>query len=204
MQIRNIWTVYFRHMRKVRSRETTYTYLSLRISLKVCCAASHFWRMIYFQFCSSLRFSFVSLSLDYRSYISKCEPCTTYREIYVSCDSRHKSLSWEKKGNERIDITRKWRIASLKPFVKTDRWFRAKNCRNCYRLPIALKGNRNFATSCLKTLLALFDLFSLVHIAYMFSYLIFRYLIFRTRQIIIKCQFYINDLHVAYEETKYV
>jgi len=84
----------------------------------------------------------------------------TQSNTYIARQSAQK-LVGQRQGNERMDITKKWRTVSLRwnHSVKTDRRFRAKNRRNCTRLPIALKGNRSFTTSYLKTSLVLFDLF---------------------------------------------
>lgn len=74
---------------------------------------------------------------------------STHSEIRISYDSQHKSPLGERKGNGEDGYYEKmtYRLVLSKPFVKTHRWFRAKNRRNCSRLSaIVLKGNRSFAT----------------------------------------------------------
>lgn len=114
----------------------------------------------------------------------------TQSNTYSARQSAQK-LVGERQGNERIDITKKWHTVSLRRnhSVKTDRWFRAKNRRNCKRLPIVLKGNRSFTTSYLKTPLVLFDLFlPFACIGFVFFYLTFtmRYIGLSH----VKCRFY--------------
>jgi len=159
------------YMRKIRLRKMIYIWVSafrLRCSF---CSMSHFWHMICFQFYSLYSFhgSFVDCHLIIeviaRSMILLL--CTdeymyiSYPRVY---DSRHKSLPWERKENRRIDITRKWRTASLR---WNHSWKPTAFARKTVeiataRLLIVLKGNRNFATNCPKTHLTFFNLFSLV------------------------------------------
>lgn len=121
----------------------------------------------------------------------------TQSNTYIARQSQHKSPSGVRQEGTRGDGYYEEMTYRLVPpknhSTKTDRWFRAKNRRNCKRLPIALKGNRSFTTSCLKTPLVLFDLFS-QFACIGFAFLSDFYNAFSIRLSHVKCRFYmIND-----------
>lgn len=112
MSIRRMWKVGSR----VAFSWTFSTYLNFRVSFKVPFPryADIWFTSNFFRLFSDSRISLVGRRLVTGVIARNVSLVPHTDKIHVLYDSQHKSLPCERKENERMDITRKWRTASLR------------------------------------------------------------------------------------------